>query len=197
MPHKKTEVKLMVDLKYALCACVLGAALILGACSGGNEAGESTTLDVTVSNGEVTNQASRNPGFEEIDFYFAYNGSTLAPLDDATEIVSVFGDPVVFYSATSCYAEGDDKQYDYNGFSVYTYPDGGKDIVSIIELNDDTVSTPKGAKIGMTLSEVESLYGTDHTSEGLTEVYYLDNGCSLAFTLENGIVTLIEYLYNS
>jgi len=171
--------------------------IILPAC-GNSVDGEQKESNESNSGENVDNvQASNNPGFEEIDFYFAYNAQKIAPMQDGTDLKSVFGEPTNFSSAPSCYAEGDDKQYDYPGFSVYTYPDGGKDIISIIELNEDTVQTPKGAKVGMSFSEVEALYGTEYEVEGITNVYYLSNGCALSFAVENGVVVMIEYLYNS
>ena len=183
--------------KLILGSTALLAAIILASCSNqtqtdGKDSTENVTPDQTSSIPQTT-----LPGFSASDYRFSYNGTELIPGMKMSEVKDKLGETTDYSEAPSCYAEGNDKVFEYSGgLTVYTYPSGEDDIISIIELSDDTLSTPKGAKTGMSWDEITALYGSEYTEEGLTKVYYLDDGRSLSFSVENDKVVLIEYLNN-
>ena len=186
----------------------LTLALLLASCSPAADPADDQTTPAAVTTApsettsapdETTGSQSQNPvftvGFEDSDFHFTVNGADLRPGSKLSSFSAQLGEPVEMTEAPSCYAEGNDKVIVYDGYTLYTTPDGDEDTLSIIELNGASVSTPKGAHVGMTFDEIKALYGESFSSEGITRVYYLDSGDSLCFTVEtDNTVSLIEYV---
>ena len=96
------------------------------------------------------------------------------------------------YEAPSCAFEGVDRVYDYGSFELNTYEVSGTEYVSAVIFKDDLVETGEGAYIGMTIDEVEALYGSG-TEEGNGRVYE-KGGMKLRFFLKEGHVSQIQYL---
>ncbi|MBO5930753.1 MAG: hypothetical protein J6Q70_00780, partial [Clostridia bacterium] len=73
-----------------------------------------------------------------------------------------------------------------------TYPMGEEDFVYMIILQDDTVATEKGIRIGDAKEAVVTSYGTpdQETASALT---YNGEGMYLQFILRDGAVTSIQY----
>ena len=91
-------------------------------------------------------------------------------------------------------ANGLDKVYTYAGFEIQTYPIGEKDFVYMIILQDDTVATEKGIRIGATKDAVLTAYGTPN-EESANALTYNGKGMYLQFILREGTVTSIQYGY--
>ena len=96
--------------------------------------------------------------------------------------------------AISCHYDGFDTIFVYENMQVYTYLLEEKLIVYSIELNDDSNATPEGAKVGMTLSQISEIYGTEYTQLPNGISYSLaEEGKQLNFRMKDDQVFCIEY----
>jgi hypothetical protein len=110
------------------------------------------------------------------------------------DIINKVGTPDDIMSAPSCFFDGADTIYVYEDFSLYTYRDGDKDYLYIIELSTDKNATELGGKVGMNIADIEELYGLGSTGTATSKVYKLGENSKLRFTFdETETVTLIEY----
>lgn len=122
------------------------------------------------------------------------NGVELALNAEFTaEKAEALGQTDQVIEAPSCHYDGSDSIYYYPGFTVYTYKQGEKSILYSVEATDGALSTPEGAKVGMTLEEIRGIYGEagEETAAGIS--YAIGEGMRLNFRLADGTVSLIEY----
>ena len=175
--------------KIAVAALLLAAvALLLSACSGGgSENGGNAPGGDPVSTGEVTD------GKEPYRFKAASANLTISVDDDIAAVLEALGEPKSYFEAPSCAFNGLDKTYTWSGFTVTTRPETAGDLISSILLTDDSVTTAEGAYIGMSGSQITSLYGTP-SEETSTLLAYRRGGMCLQFVLRDGNVISIEYL---
>ena len=87
---------------------------------------------------------------------------------------------------------GKDRIYYYNGFRVYTTPSAKGDVVNMIELTDDSVSTPQGLTIGSAKDAVVKAMGQG-TAVG-DNLSYEKGNTKLVFIFRDGTVTNIQYM---
>lgn len=121
------------------------------------------------------------------------NGKQLY-IDGSAELTEDIGTPQGgTYEALSCVFEGKDTFYYYDGFTVQTYEKDGKKYIYAITIEDDTVKTDEGVKIGDSFAEVTGSYGTGYTAAGNAYTYAKDN-MTLTFTIENDKVAGISYM---
>lgn len=144
------------------------------------------------ANGNTGDQAGDSQGTQSKGYVFTYNGVTVSVDGDMAPVLEALGEPANYYEAASCAFEGLDKIYTYGSFVIETYPQGDKDLVSVIRLTDDAVSTPENIYIGCTREDVTKAYGTDYTEQGSMLVYGKD-GMKLSILVENDMVTSIQY----
>ena len=134
-----------------------------------------------------------DPPAEENNTYSFTSGTTkIAINDDAAPILASLGAWRDYAESASCAFEGLDKVYTYAGFEIQTYPVGEKDFVYIIALQDDTVATEKGIRIGDAKDAVITAYGTP-SNQTDTSLTYNGEGMYLQFILRDGAVTSIQY----
>lgn len=147
-------------------------------------------------NNNIDNPSENNTDAEFIydDLVFEYNGQTINLDENINDVKAKIGEPLDMVSAPSCYYDGDDKTFIYDGFSINTYPDGDNDYVVSIELNTDAVSTIKGAKVGMSIDDAIALYGNNYTQNGSNYQYQIDDKY-MYFYVENGTVSIIGIVY--
>lgn len=87
--------------------------------------------------------------------------------EDAQTVTDALGAPPSgTYEALSCAFEGKDTFYYYDGFTLQTYEKDGKKYIYTIALEDDTVNTAEGIKIGDSFAAVTKAYGTDYVAAG-------------------------------
>lgn len=130
---------------------------------------------------------------EETKTYTFTNGTTKIAINaDAAPILAALGQWRDYAESASCAFEGLDKVYTYAGFEIQTYPMGEQDFVYMIILQDDTVATEKGIRIGATKDAVIAAYGTPD-QETATALTYNGEGMYLQFILRDGAVTSIQY----
>lgn len=135
--------------------------------------------------------AKAKPSFSAADASITINGKKLTPGMDYT--TPPLGTPVDYYEHSSCAYVGLDKIYTYDAIEVYTYPDGKTDYILEIDLLE-TGKTTRGIKIGSTLANVEAVYGTAYTTQGLN-IVYADGQISLVIMLVNNKVDQIRLTY--
>ncbi len=149
---------------------------------------EASITEEAANDAIVTTQAAGG-------YVFSYNQVEIEPDADAQAIVDALGEPMSYYEAKSCAFEGLDKIYTYSSFQIETYPAKDKDLISMIILMDDLVTTKEGAYIGMNASEVTKIYGEQDIVDG-TLIYSMGN-MKLKFVLDNETVVSIEYDSNA
>lgn len=132
--------------------------------------------------------------FNHDDMTFLYGNAQATVLVDASGLIAALGTPSNVEEAPSCLSNGCDvKNYYYSGITVYTYIDGGREIIYEIELTSPSFTTAKGLAPGMTVADAEALYGTNYTSGGGVISYY-DSGNTYMYLIVSGdTITSIGY----
>lgn len=155
-------------------ALLLSALLLLGLCACGGD----------------------TAAFTKDDLSLTVHGVTVTVETPVEEILSQLGEDYDYAEAISCVYEGMDKTFDYDGATLYTYPDGDADRLMELYCTGD-VQTAKGLGLGASKDDVVKLYGSDFTEAGSVLSYALPASspenlpASLYFLLENGQVTAI------
>ena len=128
-------------------------------------------------------------------FIFVYNGANIVMDEDAAQLFQDIGQPDKTFESPSCAFNGVDKLLYYKGFTVSTYPaDDGKDRIKSITLKDPSVSTQEGLRLGMSLDDMESVYGKDYTN--MLDLYsYVVGDVKVAFLFLDDKLADITY-YN-
>ena len=109
-------------------------------------------------------------------------------------LAAALGEPLDVQEAVSCHYDGFDTIYYYEGFAVYTYLLKNDKIIYSIELDGGEIKTAEGAAIGMTLAEIEAIYGSEHSELANGIAYALGiKGAQLNIRIKNDAVFLIEY----
>lgn len=112
--------------------------------------------------------------------------------DDA--LASALGEPLDVQEAVSCHYDGFDTIYYYEGFAIYTYLLKNDKIIYSIELDAAEIKTSEGAAVGMTLAEIEAIYGTEYDTLANGISFALkENDAQLNFRIKKDAVFLIEY----
>ncbi len=152
----------------AVLLAALTLALCLASCGGGNNSSESFVFK-------------------------APNGTKIAIGARHDDVIPKLGDYNSVNITDSCGGfSGKDRIYYYNGFRVYTTPSAKGDVVNMIELTDDSVSTPEGLTIGSTKDAVTKAMGKG-TAVG-DNLSYERNDMKLVFIFRDGTVTNIQYI---
>lgn len=136
-------------------------------------------------------------GRENIDdggggYCFISNGVTLSVGEDADRIIRDLGEPNNCSKAESCADEGIDEIYVYNGFSIFVHRKNGKGIITAININNDAVQTPEGARIGDSREKITGIYGKGNESNGISK--YVGEASTLIFYFRNDRVSAIKYV---
>ena len=123
----------------------------------------------------------------------APNGAEVAIGARHDDVIPKLGTYQSYNSTDSCGGfSGKDLIYYYNGFRVYTTPSAKGDVVNMIELTSDAVSTPEGVTIGSTKDAVIAAMGKG-TAVG-DNLSYDGGNMKLVFIFRDGTVTNIQYI---
>lgn len=141
----------------------------------------------------VLNTAPEKAGDTETRGYlFEVKGVAIAMHDEAEGVLQGLGSAMEYFEAESCAFQGMEKVYTYSGFELHTYEMDGVDYVAAIVFLDDSVATKEGVYLFSSLEDVLEAYGDSYTKT--KDMYYYDlNRCRLAFLIEEGEVTFLEY----
>lgn len=136
---------------------------------------------------------SENTTSENTKCFYVVNNTTIIPGKDFAPMYEKLGEPVSFSEAASCYYDGMDKVYTYEGFEIKTYPVNDKDYVQDICMSSEIFSTDKGISIGSTLEEVVAAYGEDYELIGKMYKYYFTEDTYMYFFIMNDAVKYFGY----
>jgi hypothetical protein len=123
---------------------------------------------------------------------FSFEGVDVAMDAAAKELIEKMPEYESVYEAPSCAFEGMDRVYNYGSFEINTYEVSGTEYISAVIFKDDLAETQEGAYIGMSLNEMEAIYGIGK-EEG-NGLVYEKGGMKLRFFLKGGQITQIQYL---
>lgn len=155
--------------------------------NGGNEAANASDQGVAAKEADQPITATE-PGY-----VFVYQDATISVDGEMAPVLEALGEPASYYEAESCAFKGLDKIYTYNDFQIETYPQGEKDLVSLILFKTDAIATPEGIYVGSLEEELMDAYGRDYAEErGM--IVYEKNGMKLCFIVTDGAVSSIQYV---
>ena len=123
-------------------------------------------------------------------------------LNDFAPLKAALGEPVGCSAAPSCVFKGEDKEYAYDGMTIYTNPLGDMDVWFEAYIEGGDFTTARGIGIGATYEDVLAAYGDGYYSEGENMMTYSVSGEAsdyaspcIIFTLSNGLVACIDIYY--
>lgn len=182
---------------------ILALVFTLAACGGNKTATEAQTATTAATEAApavteaATEAAAQTSSISPDDTVFTHDGVAVVLNDEAEPVIGALGDPVNTSSQLSCHGgEGDDKTYEYNGFSVGTYPKDGVDRILEVVISGEGIPTAKGIQVGDPLSKVTEAYGDGYRTVGMYYAYEAGEGKSLQFFIENDTVKEIDYYYD-
>lgn len=148
--------------------------------------------DAVNASGEGNKKTESNDKKEGAGYSFTYNGTKIGVDMDFAPILEKLGEPLSYFEAESCAAQGIGKTYTYADFVIDTYPDGDKDLVLCITLKTDNVATAEGIDLSMTKEKVEEKYGKPDESTDIAMGYKKD-GMRINFIFEGDTMVSIQY----
>lgn len=136
-------------------------------------------------------------GSPEETFVFTAPGGVDVSIGSGDTVIEELGAYVSLNESASCGGiPGKDRVYTYEGFRVKTTPAaGGGNEVCQIELTDDSLQTPEGLYIGMSVEEAKAAmsgHGT-YAASGAGFSYTKGN-CKLQISVRGDVVSGIAYL---
>lgn len=130
---------------------------------------------------------------KEATFGFTNGSVTLVPGEKFNPDAEGVGETVAYMEAASCYYDGLDKVFTYNGYEVTTYPAQDGDYIQDINISSDTIKTAEGVGVGSTLSQLEAAYGKEYTVSGKMYRFYEDDTKYMYFFLSDDVVKYYGY----
>ncbi len=137
--------------------------------------------------------ADNSSGDNAESFSFIYNEVKFAPGDDFAPISEKLGEPSGYYEAASCAFDGKDKIYTYGSVQISVSPLDGKDIIFMVTLLDDSLSTPEGISVGAEKAAVVAAYGEGQDNG--SSLVYGSGKINLVFLIRDDRVTSVQYRY--
>lgn len=157
--------------------------LLVIMCLAGCKANSSTENTTTAQNNTSSDDAETKDTAA-----YVVEGVSIVPGKDFADANAALGEPAQYVEAASCYFDGMDKVFTYNGFEITTYPVGDKDYVQDICMSSDEYKTEEGITIGSTLDEVIQAYGDDYELTGkMYRYFYTDNTYMYFFIMDDGV----------
>ncbi len=130
-------------------------------------------------------------------FAFKTPGGVKIAVGDSDKVIADLGEYLSKNESASCGGiPGNDCVYAYSGFRVKTTPtEGGKNVICQIQLTDDSVETPEGLCIGMSVDDAKAaMSGKGTLTESGAGITYTKGNSKLQISVSGGYVTGISYL---
>lgn len=138
------------------------------------------------SSGSQTNTSDNNSANSGRDCSYTIDGVQLVPGEIWGPSLEKLGEPDNYSEAASCYYDGLDKIFTYDGFEIRTYPDKEKDRILDICISSDKYKTDEGLAVGDTLEDINRVYGDRYILSGnSTYRYYLNKEAYVYFFVLN------------
>ena len=149
-----------------------------------------------------TAPAAGDPFTLEGDMGLYIDGTFYPILNYFHDLQPALGEPLDMMAAPSCAFKGDDKEFVYDGMSIYTNPYGDEDVWMEAYITGGDWTTTRGIGIGATADEVFAAYGDGYYTDGDDMITYSISGdpsdyaspC-IMFTLYDGVVDCIDIYY--
>ena len=146
--------------------------------------------------------AENAPVTLEDDIGISVGGVWYPVLNDFAPLMEALGEPVETIAAPSCVFKGEDKEFVYEGMSVYTNPLGEIDVWYEAYITGGDFETSRGIGIGASADDVINAYGENYYCESEDKMTYSLTGdpddysspC-IIFTLSDDTVTCIDIYY--
>lgn len=149
---------------------------------------EVTTNEETQS---IENESTQPESATTNEYTFTVNGNKIAINEEMS--TEKFGEESNVYEVPSCAFEGNDKIYEYEGYEVETYEDGGTERIYSIYFTDTKQTTTEGVCVSDSYDKMIETYGEEFENDGTQYTYTKDNTC-LEFIVENDVITSIKYV---
>ena len=138
----------------------------------------------------------------EGDMGLVVDGAWYGILNDYAALEGALGEADDCIAAPSCVFKGDDKEFVYDGMSIYTNPLGDMDVWMEAYITAGDWTTTRGIGIGSTADDILAAYGDGYYSDNEDMMTYSLSGdpgdyaspC-IMFTLEDGVVSCIDIYY--
>ena len=112
--------------------------------------------------------------FKREDCSFYYKNKKYYLKTDAADLLEALGDDYQLHATPSCVYEGEDKEFRYQGVSIFTFPRGETDIIDEIFVTGEKYKTIRGISVGDSFQEVVEKYGQNYHREQTIVTYTKD-----------------------
>lgn len=135
---------------------------------------------------------NKNENKEETNtFEMVYNGADITPGKEFE--ANKMTEQAIISEIPSCAFDGIDKVYTYENLEVIAANVDGKETVYSIYFINDVPETKEGIKIAGSKEEMIQKYGEEYETGIGNKYIYTKGNVELSFTIENEVITGIEY----
>ena len=136
------------------------AALALAGCNTPSSGDPAVATRIEGGQTQISVDPSGSDNTKTDVYKFTYKGYDIIPGTEMKPVLEAIGDPVEPpFQAASCAGQGFDTTYNYPGFYIQTYEEGGSELIRGIIITDALVDCG-GVHLGDTLEAVKEVYGT-------------------------------------
>jgi hypothetical protein len=136
------------------------------------------------------------------DMGLLLNGVWYPILTDIHALYAALGEPNALNAAPSCVFVGEDKEFVYEGLTIFTNPVGEQDVWFEMQLTSNAYATSRGIRVGDTLETLRNAYGSRCYWEGETILTYSVSGMEgdylspcIMFEIVDDVIASIDIYY--
>lgn len=125
---------------------------------------------------------------EDRGYSLEIDGINISMDAPALPIIVRLGTPTTYSES-----ENMDRVYSYDEFEIATHVTDEGECIAAVFIMDESIMTPEGVSVGMTLDDMEDVYGTDYIEDDDMYIYE-SNGMGLEFLISDGVIVYMQYL---
>lgn len=150
--------------------------------------------DVDLNNNSNNSSEKKGTPNKENKLKLSYKGANLV-LGENFDSSDIDDEPKVS-KIPSCAFAGEDDVYTYDNVEITANKasNSDKEILYSIYFIDDSIKTDEGLALADGIEKMESLYGKNYKKEDDRRYIYKYDNANLEITVENDVVTEIEYI---